>query len=119
MVMTVDLAPGETETLLRQYHEQLGKTSPAAQAAYSFEMLMLDFRIGLALWGGMFPIFLMFMANGAASLPAEKAKFTWEVFFPKVVDRFMLAYNEFDGAEATKSVLEDTYAKLTVSEKCD
>lgn len=50
---------------------------------------------------------------------AEKAKFTWEVFFPKVVDRFMLAYNEFDGAEATKSVLEDTYAKLTVSEKCD
>ena len=66
-------------------------------------MLMLDFRIGLALWGGMFPIFLMFMANGAASLPAEKAKFTWEVFFPKVVDRFMLAYNEFDGAEATNT----------------
>lgn len=49
---------------------------------------------GLGLWGGLMPVILMVMANAASSLPADKAKFTWEVFFPKVVDRFVLAYNE-------------------------
>lgn len=48
MIMTVDLAPGETETLLRQYHEHLVQASAAAQASYSFDMLLLDFRIGVA-----------------------------------------------------------------------
>ena len=63
MIMTVDLKPGETKTLLDQYYVQLCKASAAAASTYSREMLQQDFEIGLSLWGGLMPVFLMIMVS--------------------------------------------------------
>ena len=106
-----DFKKGEDVAIMKKYHAEFAKRSPAAAKEYPYSQLYDDMRL-LAV---PFAVFVNAIVAGQLpeeSMPKEKHDFTFQTFWPLAYGRFCRLFNDNDVKALCKSAMAGEYKNM-------